>query len=819
MKKKRTLFAVLLTVFLVFSVAFVIIIGAFFMFVKNYVDTSADIDLFQLSQNDTVTRFYAFDFDSRSERQGELYELEGEQIRSSSRKIYKTFDELPEDLIDAFVAVEDKRFWEHNGVDLYRSGFAVANYFIHFKKSFGASTITQQLVKNVTCDDDISIRRKVQEMFWAIDIENNFSKKEILEMYLNIINLSQGCYGVGAAANAYFSKDVSELSLLECAAIAAITNSPSYYDPIRHPENNLQRRNLILSLMLEQDYISQAEFDECYNATLILNPDDSGDTENINSWYIDMVIEDVITDLQSEYGYSRSAASQLIYTGGLKIYTAMDERIQKLLDDYYAQAERFEASGLQSSMIIIEPSTGDILGVVGALGAKNANRIQNYATDTLRPSGSVIKPLSVYALALEKNLITWASVYDDVPISFKEKAATNESEKKEYTPWPLNADGIYSGLCDIEKAISDSVNTVAVKILSEIGTEQAFDFLKNTLGMESLLESKTLSDGSIISDKGLAALALGQMNYGITVREITAAYTALANAGEYCKARSYYKVTDSRGKILLSNDDESRRAISAENASIMTKLLQRVVSDGTASKITLDQYVECAGKTGTTQNNCDKWFIGYTPYYIGGVWCGYDYPSPIPAKYNNMCIDVWDDIMKILHEQYINGEEEPKTFKVEPNVVKYEYCVDSGDIPTPACLADARSNRRSVGYFVRGTEPKTRCNCHILVDYDSSCGGIAGDDCPRENIIKVGMIKVERDFPIQIYVTDAQYVWRYLPSDVLPGATMQEPFFINTIPKDRFCGISYGSRQFNCYCVSDFNYVSWILKHSSKKYS
>ena len=370
----------------------VIILGASIgacVYVKGATHEELDLSLFKLDKSNSFTRIFVM-------REGEWVEWEEERVlgEKSFEQVY--IDKIPQDLIDAFVSIEDKRFFEHKGVDIYRTLGAAANYFLHFGGRFGASTITQQLIKNVTSKDEVSIDRKLQEIIWALELERNMTKSQILELYLNVINLADGCFGVGSASKRYFSKDVSELSLIECAAIAAITNNPSYYNPITYPENNKERRDIIIAQMYEQGMIDECEFNESFGAELTLMPDDSVVRAQVHSWYVDMAIEDVIVDLQKELGMTRSEASELVFGGGLEIYIQVDLEIQAIMEEYYENTANFiSGDGAQSSMIIIDPLSGDILGVVGAIGEKSGNRIQNYATDTLRPPGSTIKPLSV----------------------------------------------------------------------------------------------------------------------------------------------------------------------------------------------------------------------------------------------------------------------------------------------------------------------------------------------------------------------------------------------------------------------------------------
>ncbi len=825
-KRVFAAFARILTVLLLVITVTSTVVGLVFaIYIDRNIEKSVDESLFSAVGGGAATKLYYYEFTDRENRVGEAIELTEEEIYGGYRCEYVEYERIPQSLVNAFVSIEDKRFYKHSGVDWIRTLSAGLNYFLKFSDSYGGSTITQQLIKNVTQNDDYSFQRKIQEILWALDLETKMGKDEILGMYMNIINLSQGCYGVGAASKYYFSKDVSELTLCECACIAAITNSPSYYDPIRNPENNTYRRNLILHAMYEQGYISEAEFKENYDREVTLNVSGASDVDRVNSWYADMVIEDVIEDLMEKQGYSRQMANLMIYTGGLKIYTAMDIKVQQKLEEYYADTANFygniDGEKPQSSMIVIDPRTGDILGVAGAIGKKTANRVQNFATQTLRPAGSVVKPLSVYAPALEEGIITWSSVYDDVPVNFGNyNTDPNRGELIEPKPWPKNSNGIYRGLTNVNYAVEHSTNTVVVKVLEDLGLDRSFNVLKNKLHMDSLILEGQNTYGGVITDRDYAALALGQFNYGVTVREITAAYSALANNGIYNTPRSYLKVTDIRGNEILSNAYRGEIVFSEETASLMTMMLENVVERGTATAITLDDAVDCAGKTGTTQNNFDRWYIGYTPYYICGTWYGYEYPKAITDLSSNPCIKFWDEVMSELHEEYIatdkNGGESLIRFATNPNIVEAEYCADSGMLMTEACKNDPRGDRAETGYFKRGTEPSSFCTCHVSVAYDTVHGGVASEDCPEENIKNVGLINVTRVFPKQIYVTDAEYVWRDIGRDILPSTSPNLPFFANLLGEDEYSGISRADTQYNRYCRAHFNYYNWQKRKEEK---
>ena len=716
-----------------------------YMYLRPYMSSRVDDALLNVARSGGTSRLYAYTFSDRVQREGEAYEI-GPLCGGSTLYEYACMESIPRAMIDAFVAIEDKRFWQHEGVDFLRTGEAAVAYAKKKisgtgGKSFGASTITQQLVKNLTGDDRVSIDRKITEMFSALDLERRASKGEIMEMYLNVINLADGCRGVGAAAKHYFGKSVDRLTVGECACIAAITNNPVRYNPLTHPEWNEQRRSLILACMLEQGYIDENAYAQAMQPLTF--SDQVRRKGKVASWYEDMVIEDVTRDLCEKYGYSRAAASALVYGGGLRIYAAVDERVQHIVEQYFSESDIFERDE-RAGMIVIDPQTGDILGVAGANGAKRANRVQNYATDVLLPPGSAIKPLSVFAPALERGMINWASVYDDVPLRF-------EGDK----PWPRNAHFAYHGLTDVSTALADSVNTVAVQILGQVGNRQSLAFLREQLGMTSL------GDGDVTQ----AGLALGQFARGVTLRELTDAYTVFYD-GYYRPARSYYRVTDAEGTLLLSNAAEPHRVLSQENAAIMTKMLEGVVQNGTAKgRVMLAERVAVAGKTGTTQRGVDRLFVGYTPAVLGGVWTGYDYPAEHEGIHANVSVLVWDDIMSRLYDAGI-FEHTPVGFDLPDTVRPMVYCADSGQMPTYACTCDLRGSRTRIGYFTRDNMPEHTCGTHVLVPYDTVFGGVANADCPIEVIRDAGLLQGTRSFGHEVFIKDAPYfLWDAPPAE------------------------------------------------------
>ncbi len=720
-------------------------------------------------------QFFAYSFTDRQNREGIVTDVTDRYYAEKKRE-HIPYGDLEGQLINAFVAIEDKRFFEHNGVDWYRTVAAGANYILGFSDHFGASTITQQLIKNMSGENEVSLHRKLQEILYALDLERHLSKSEILELYLNVISFSDGCVGIGEAAEHYFSKKVTQLTVAECATLAAIINNPTYYNPIRHPENNLERRNLILLQMQRQGYLSEEEYLAAIKAPLTLAVNKESGREGINSWYTDTVIADVIRDLMSEYGMSRSAASHLVYTGGLRIDMALDEEIQKEVEAYYRNTltlpKNEKGEGAQSAVVVIDSKTGDLLGIAGAVGNKGGNHLQNFATQTRRPPGSTLKPLSVYAPALEEGIINWASVYDDVPIEF---------DFEGHSMWPRNANGVYCGLCNISYAVAHSTNTVAVRVLDEVGLRNSYRYVTQKFGLPGLV------DRAGESDCNRAALALGQLHYGVTLRDLCASYTPFADEGVHHAVRSYYRVLGPDGKVLLSKPDGGEVVISRESAAIMTKLLGGVIGEGTGGVITLSDRIACAGKTGTSNNDCDRWFVGYTPEMICGVWCGYAYPEPLTGK--NPATATWNAIM----ERICTADAIPD-FSLPATVTEADYCMDSGKLITEDCRHDPRGSRTERGWFKVGDEPSTACDRHTLVQYHD---GVCHDGCPDDGE-EVALIRVERDFPREVTVRDAEYVYYGDPLTLPPNPDLSRAYF--AVKSDRYYGRSGKREPYNRSC-------------------
>ncbi len=812
-------FNVLLSTLLVMGVTGVIVGGAFALYLYNFVDaTVEEFDMISTEQDQTTMIYYV-------NEDGEYVEMEDQRLHGDENRIWVSYDSIPKYLKDAFVAIEDRRFFDHNGVDWIRTIRATALFAVGQSDS-GGSTITQQLIKNTTGDDSFTIQRKIEEIFRALNLEKSKSKEEILELYLNTIYLSQGCNGVQTAAQTYFGKDVSDLTLIECAAIAGITQNPYKWDPILHPENNKERRDKILIQMYEQGKITRAEYEEAHDKELVLydatkeDPDDSEvkDPDSIvddvqqkaNSWYIDTVVEDAIVLLAEKYEVSEAMASRMLYSSGLQIVIAMDEKVQSTMEKVYEDDALFtsivgkngELIAPESAMIVLDPRNGNILGIVGGRGEKNKSRLYNLATMAKRQSGSAIKPLSVYGQALESGVATWSTVYDDAPVEFWKSGTT-------YRAWPKNSPATYKGLTTLANGLMDSVNTIAVQVLSDVGIKECFNFLTEKLHFTTLVEQRVINNQTY-SDLELSCLALGGQTDGVTVRELVGGYTMITNDGVYCEPRAVLQIKDRHGNVVIDNRLETEKAMSVENAAILTQMMMRVMTGGTGTSSELYKTIDTAGKTGTTSSNYDRWFVGFTPYYLGGVWFGYRIQQTISGYSGNPALKIWDYIMVKLHEEYITESKTTgvplKKFEIPSTVTKVQYCRDSGKLATTNCKSlDPRGSRVESGYFSLDTIPTEYCDCHITVDYCTVGNGVACDACPQTSIKKVALIHVpDRSYPIWTKVVDAQYGYRQLNI----GDTMHNQASYSFYETQRKSGEYYGTSSltsvYNRTCQSHY---------------
>ncbi len=755
-----------------------------FLYAEKTVDTAADEALFSAARGDKISVLY---HPSESAAGGYMTEY----LPGGERVLWVDGSDVSPLLKNAFLAVEDRRFYEHRGVDIRRTAKALLNFVFRFDRSFGASTITQQTVKNLTGDRDRSPLRKVREIYRALKMEEAHEKDEIFELYLNIIPFSDGLVGVESASQAYFGKPASALTAAEAASIAAVTNAPATYDPRRRPEKHLLRRDLVLSVMRECGYLSDAEYASAVATPLVLAAPREATPA---SWYAETVITDVTSALMEEKGLTKEAATRLLYSGGLRIYTCMDPRLQETLSAYFSDESRFPMQeSMTYAMTVIDPFTGDLLASVGSEGKKTGSRLLNYATDVRRPPGSALKPLALFAPALESGGVVWSSVFDDVPLEFRETGSG-------YRAWPQNATRVYQGLTPFAEAVALSKNTVAVELYHRLGKEKIYHTLTSDFGLSGILRHGVDANGNTVSDLSAAPLALGQLTYGTTLRELTAAYSAFADGGYVHRSRSFTRVYDKEDRLLIDNPKEAKRVMSSGNAAVMTQLLSGVVEHGTASSLTLDTYVDLAGKTGTSSRGEDRYFIGYTPYLIGGIYCGVNDKNDLPPGNFKGHLTVYDEVMRLLHETLLRGRAPRRRFHLPADVITATYCRDSGVLLSETCGLDLRGSREELGYFVRGTEPHEACTRHIPYLYDAVLGGIAHTGClaNREEGTAAGLQRIalvevtSRRFPTEVTVTDAGYTCRPTadaPLARLPGV----PFFQNAVPDGVYIGVPPGN--------------------------
>ena len=646
-KKRKKKHPVLFTFFLIFFCIFVAgmltaisVGGSVLSYVDNFVNGSIAIDLdnYKNSQNQTSI-MYGYDSEKNIV---ELARLHGEENR-----IWVDYDEMPQNLLNAFVCLEDKRFYEHSGVDFIRT---IGVIVIPERWGQGGSTITQQLIKNLTNDNEATFNRKFNEIIRALNLEKHYSKKEILEAYLNTVSLGAGCYGVKTAAETYFGKDVKDLTLLECATLAGITQSPYSKNPYADFEKCMDRKNDCLYYMHREGKITDKQYNKYIEIDTKVKPkgsvttelNDSEENSEILSWYEEYVITQVIADLQKEYNYDYQEAQRKVYYGGLKIYAAVDLDVQKTLEAAYRNrtgfpyANKDEYGQLPDSSMTVMDYQGRIVALVGGTGKKTANRAYNRATDprAKRQPGSSIKPLAVYAPAVDQGLVTPSSLILD-------KALEKYNNGKD---WPQNFNGDHGSeeYLTVEEALVRSLNTIPVRILKEsLGTGPSMKYCN---------ERFHLSLGE--KDKDLSPLAVGGTNTGVTTLEMAAAFATFGNGGRYFEPYSYYQVTDRNGNVLLDRTKEQpEQAIKDSTAQSMLGMLTKAVtqSNGTGYGSKISRFQTFA-KTGTTSENCDKWYCGGTPHYVTAVWYGYNNPSNLRTGSSNPAKTIFYSVMSKVHQ-------------------------------------------------------------------------------------------------------------------------------------------------------------------------
>ncbi len=754
-----------------------------------------------------------------------IYDANGKKVQKligiKANREYKKITDIPECVQNAFVAIEDARFYKHSGVDLQGILRAVFSALSDEKMTQGASTITQQLLKNQVFGGGNEksffgkVSRKIQEQSLAIKLESTIDKKKILEYYLNTINLGQNTMGVETASKRYFGKSVSKLTVSEAAVLAGITQNPTEYNPITEQQNNEAKRKIILKNMLDQEYITEDEYEEAlgddvYSRIQDINKEKrTSSYGDINSYYVDAVIENVVSDLKQKLGYTETQAYNAIYREGLKIYTCQDQSLQKICDDvinndkYYQKntksylsyqlkvkksdgetelytegdvrafindahkkrisfyfknrkkAEKYikmfkkknldkhdkilsESINLikqpQASFVLMEQSTGKVRAIVGGRGEKTANRTLNRASSSKRQPGSTFKVLSTYLPALDTSGFTLANVMDDAPYKYP---GTNKRVKD----WDSSG---YKGLTSLRQGIVDSVNIVTVKTFQKVTPQTGFDYLLN-LGFTTLVDRRETSDGQIYSDIQLPT-ALGGLTDGVTNVELTAAYAAIANGGTYIKPVYYTKIVDSKGNVLLQNSKSGKKVMKNTTAWLLTDAMKDVIKRGTGKKAAFKKIkMTQAGKTGTTSDNTDFWFEGYTPYYTAGIWLGYD--SMFTQMSGSASKIMWRDIMEKVHKV---KKLKNKNFKKPEDIITRKICKKCGKLAVYGlCDRALDGNDIKTEYFARGTQPKESCDCHVKYTFSNSTGNMAETGASASTNDKVYLNKDESTYKAQ----------------------------------------------------------------------
>ena len=729
------------TLLLVFVVTLTIFSGIFMAYINSTMRGKVEVYLDEF-ETKVSTELYSQDPDT-----GEWVMYQTLYLNSENR-IWTDLEDIPKYLQKAAIAIEDKRFEKHHGVDWKGTTRAIV-YTLFGKNVQGGSTITQQLVKNVTGDNEVTVKRKITEIYRALELEKRYEKDEILEAYLNEVFFGQSCYGVVTASRMYFNKDVSDLTLAECASLMGITNNPSMYDPTLSSwtrENNRERQLTILGAMLEQGKISQEEYDEAKAEDIVFSngftisgkyvgSDDTvtdqepeeppaDDTESPEdeeeptikgrySWFTEAMIGDVADALVEKYGITDKArdngttytayeqAWDMVHGKGYKIYTTQNPKYQKIAEDvcydlsnipytssYTNSAGEQVEDQLQIALTIVDPTNGYVVAMIGGAGEKQADRVWNWAVNA-RQCGSAIKPLSTYAPALDDGTINGASVIDDYPMLLNGDV------------WPRNDNWRYQGLMPLHLALRQSLNTCAVRINLAYGVTNSYDFLVNKLGFKNL----TYTDSQQVGN-----MALGGFEKGVTTEEMAAGFATFVNEGVYTAPRTFIRVEDANGNVILENEAKSTVAMKNTTAALMNSLLQEASLQGTGYQAQFPG-MHIAGKTGSTNSNKDRYFAGYTPYYSCAVWAGYEHNQRIVAS-GNPCAVIFQKVMKAIHEDLPD-----KDFFSCAGLTSVAVCADSGMLASENCALDVRGSRVYTALVAADNAPTSVCTMHTAPSY------------------------------------------------------------------------------------------------------
>ncbi len=694
------LLTTLMSLFLICVITGTIVLTALTVYVMDFRDeiSSVTIEEMELQYN---TYVYANDSEGNEIC---LYE-----VNNHSERMPVDIEEIPQHVRDAFVYAEDANFYTHDGVDYKRTFYSFVNMFIHiYDTNIGGSTITQQLVKNITGDDVQSPSRKIREIFRAMELEQNYSKDEILESYLNYIGFGGATNGIQGASLKYFGKSVSELSVAEAASLAAIPKSPEKINPFAGytddetgewintgKEANRTRQLYVLEQMYEHGAITYDEYQEAVNEELIFtdsdeykeaNPDEEDNpylSASVTSWIVDTAIYEVAEYLEEMYNISSSEAIKRINAGGYRIYTTVDMDMQEYVEEKYLDLDNLmnstsvahygdpngdgqytvEEIEYPQSAFIAMNYDGSIRAIVGSVGEKTSSLCWNYATMEPRQPGSTIKPLAAYGLGLENDLIHWGSLYEDSPLT---QIAGED--------WPVNYSGTYKREnVHVFDALAQSLNTVSAKICNDLTPQAVFDFSTEKMGLKL---SATSPDG--LTDNAISPLSVGALTYGITLENLVNGYIPYGNGGTYYNAHIVSKVVQGTDTIIYEDDGSPREVIDEETAYVMNKMLQNVVTNGTAKAAQL-QNKHVAGKTGTSQDWTDLTFVGLTEDFVSGVWVGYSNRYSLPSDLKSA--QVWYNIIGEYADQIKSDAKYPEN----DNVITGNVCQRTGKIASVNC--------------------------------------------------------------------------------------------------------------------------------------
>ncbi|MBQ5840980.1 MAG: transglycosylase domain-containing protein [Clostridia bacterium] len=608
--------------------------------------------------------------------------------------VWTDLNKIPLHMQNAVVAIEDERFWDHEGVDWKRTVSAFANLFLnrvfHLNTNeFGGSSITQQLIKVTTQKDDHSIQRKINEILAAMELEKSeYTKEQVLEGYLNNVPLTGDYVGVGIGARYYFGKEIQDCTLAECAVLASITNNPSVYHPYRRPENVRQRQKLVLAKMYELEFITRDEYLNALNEELVFKSNVA--RQETQDYYVDLVVEDVINALMKEYGYTYNYAENMVFYGGLNIYSAEDPKQQAAVETVFADDKNYpthrtkDEEDPQSSFFAMD-YTGRVVATVGGRGVKTTNRAYNRSTQSLRSPGSSIKPITSYGPAIALDVVHYSSLLRDAPI-------TLPNGKK----WPHNYEVLSTpdnGNVLLGYALQKSLNTTAARLVQQLGTQRSYDYATQTFGLSTLVESRGVN-GKLMTDVALSPLALGAFTDGVTARDMTAAYGVFGNGGYYSEPYTYYKVTTGSGEdetTLLEGGPKSTNVLDPQSAYVIEKLLERVTVYGTAADIGKSwKGWQVFGKTGTSESEKDVYFSGGTAYMTASCWFGYDNNQILAKNQTSYAKTLWSKAMKALHKNL-----QIKDFEQPSGITVAEYCEQTGELATDACKSKAHGVYKS----------------------------------------------------------------------------------------------------------------------------